>query len=220
MERSLIDFELSPKKLKRGNNDVTVKLRNMGLGDIDDARLTLKPLDINSVTISDPVKEIPCLKNGEAAMMSFRVEAAASGGFYMSIDGKRDGKSVHYDTHVEGEDTGEKAAGITGISAETGVYEPPGNKFYFKIILKGYTSSKGLMISNHVELPDGDTEVMEDIFVEELKEGEEKIITAFIVPEIEGPYTVYSYLYNGNTVIDRAAEKIFIQDTGGKADDE
>lgn len=152
--------------------------------------------------------------------MSFRVEAAVSGGLYMSIDGKRDGKSVHYDTHVEVEDTGKKVACIIGISAETGVYEPPGNKFYFSVIVKGYIFSNGLVISNHVELPDGDTEVMEDIPVGEPREEEEKSIKAFIIPEIEGPYTVYSRLYNNNRIIDRAAEKIFIQDTGGKADDE
>ena len=218
MQKSLIEFEISPSRLEKGRNELTVRVKNKGLGELKNAVMKLVPLDLESVTVSEPEKKVGSFGNGKDAVLYYTADAAGSAGVYLSIDAEKDGEPIHVETPVKGEDAEGRPAVIEGIDAKTGVYEPPGNKFYFDIILRGLNDSQNLIITNQIELPDGDTEIMDDIPVGELKAEEEKIVTSFIVPEIKGPYTVYSYLYNGEKTIDRSVEKIFIEDTGEEAD--
>ncbi|MFW6210565.1 MAG: hypothetical protein ACOC4H_00445 [bacterium] len=220
MNREVLEYEVSPRKLEKGNNDIMMRIRNKRAGKLKDVKVTLKAVDFDAITVIDPVKNFDHLNPGEEALLNFSVEAVSSSGLYAMVEANRRDRHITYDMPVLEEKLKNYSAAITGVRAQTGVYEPPGNKIFFDVHLKGYTDSNTLELACFVELPDGDVEIMDDVPVDRLEAGGEKTISLSIIPEIKGPHVIYAYLYDGDMLIDRGIEKIFVQDTGGRADDE
>ena len=92
-------------------------------------------------------------------------------------------------------------------------YPHLGERIRFEAILQGSSDSERLRLEFWAETPSGEFMELVKVETETLSAGEQAQYSAEIVPEQEGMYTIYAYLYDGAKRIGHELERVYVKET-------
>jgi hypothetical protein len=210
-----IEYELNPTEMNKGKQWITLTLKNVG-------NKTLKRLDVELHSLDtfylSPLffpfgigHYIEQLQPDEERGVVFQVNAQGSAEVYATINARRDGEYISWEsgwTHIS---VGEEQAEIGRLVVLSHPYTAIGKTLSAEATIKGLRKSKGLKLQFWVETPAGRFEEQATIDIKELSVGEEARYSAEFTPKEMGFYTIYAYLYDGWRKIGHKTDSIYAE---------
>ncbi len=212
-----IQYELNPTDVHEGINWVTLKLKNI-------ETKTLKELDVQMHSVNpfnllvygqgllwgQYISELGPLKGVE---LLFRVDASGSADVYVTIEGRKDGDYFWWESSwMTLQLIGEKAR-INSLLVLSNPYTAVGKTIISEATVEGLRKDGGLKLEFWVEPPSGKNERQSTIDITDLPVGEKTQYKVEVIPQEEGLYTIYAYLFDGQKQIDSMTETIYAQKT-------
>ena len=137
-----------------------------------------------------------------------QVSARLSGSVYVSIDGKRDGEAFHWESPDIKVRVGEEVATLVSLLALNEPTPAACDLVRCEATVRGRVQSEGLRLEFWADTPGGQFEELAILETKALSPREEARYVAEVASQEEGCCTVYAYLYDGATRIDRKVETI------------
>ncbi len=210
------DYELTPAKIEKGTNWVTLKLKNTGSETLRDLDVQLHSVDTYNLSIfgswwSGAGQLITELSPHEGKELVFRVNAIGSANVYATLKGKEDGKYFWWESSWMNLHLSDEKAEIGSLLVLSHPYTKIGQTISAEATIKGLRKNGGLNLEFWVETPSGKNDKQATIEIKDLPVGEEASYTAQFTPKETGYYTIYAYLYDGWTRIGYKTEHINAQ---------
>ena len=212
-----IEYELDPTSIDKGNNWLTLKLRNTSRDTLRGVDIQLHSLDTYYLTVygtwwgfgsGQYLKE---LKPNEEVELLFRINALGSADVYATIMAREEKNYFWWEsgwTHIYVSD--EKAE-LERLLVLSHPYTQIGKTLSAEATVKGRRKGTGLKLEFWVEPPSGKSEKQATTEIKELSAGEEARYSAEFTPKQTGVYTIYAYLYDGWQRIGRKTNYIYAQ---------
>lgn len=102
-------------------------------------------------------------------------------------------------------------AELSSLFAMTEPYPLRGQKLRIEATIRGLADSEGLRLEFWADAPSGEFKELSTVETKPLNAGEEIRYSAEIMPEEEGLYTIYAYLYDGVRRIGRQVEHVYVR---------
>jgi hypothetical protein len=210
-----IEYELTPTKIAKGKQWLTLKLKNTGNTTLKRVGVELHSLDTFYLfPLIFPYafgRYIGELKPNEEREVVFQVNASGSADVYATINARKNGDYFGWEsgwTHISVTD--EKAE-IGRLLVRSNPYTTIGKTISAEATIKGLQKSTGLKLEFWVETPSGKFEEQATIDIKDLPAGEEARYSAEFTPTETGFYTIYAYLKDVWRTIGRKTEYIHAQ---------
>jgi hypothetical protein len=213
-----IEYELNPTSIDKGNNWLTLKLKNTSKEALRGVDIQLHSLDTYYLTVygtwwgfgsGQYLKE---LKPNEEVELVFRINALGSADLYATITAREDKNNLWWEsgsTHIY---VSEEKAELARVLVLSHPYTSIGKTLSVEATVKGLRNGTGLKLEFWVEPPSGMSEKQATTDIKELSAGEEARYTAEFTPKETGFYTIYTYLYDGWQRIGHKTNNIFVQE--------
>jgi hypothetical protein len=211
-----IEYELNPTAIEKGNNWVTLKLKNIGNETIKELDIQLHSLDTYNLTVYGAWlfgagHYLYELKPEEEQEMVFRVNAYGSADVYATIKARKDGTFFWWESSLTNIKLSDEKAEIGRLLVLSNPYTTIGKTISAEATIKGLRKSTDLKLEFWVETPAGKNEQQATIDIKDLPVGEEARYTAEFTPKETGYYTIYAYLYDDWQRIGYKTETIYAQ---------
>ncbi|MEO9320372.1 MAG: hypothetical protein ABI361_06840 [Nitrososphaera sp.] len=208
------EYEITPEILDRGEQWVTLRLKNTGMDMLQKLDVKLHSLDSFHLSVDTPSAYIPALAPNEERFLNFQVNATSRSHLYITVKGNKEGRAPPFiwdSPWVQEEVTGEPAK-LESIFVSN-PYGAVGKELEVEATVQGVTSNSGALdLRFWADTPSGKYEELATIKTKKLSPGEEVSYTAHITPKEEGFYNVYATLYDSsNRRIDRDSDIIWVE---------
>jgi hypothetical protein len=187
-------------------------LRNIGPEVLTGLDVQINSLDSYNLRAMGTGAYITQLAANEERVHPFQVAANLTASVYVSIDGMRDSEPFHWESPTNLIGVGKDLAELVSLFAMSEPYPPAGQKVRCEATVRGLTETPGLRLEFWVDTPAGDFEDLGEIETKSLGAGEEAVYAAEFLPEVEGLYTVYAYLFDGIRSIGRWTEHVLVRE--------
>jgi hypothetical protein len=212
-QRYPIKYRLNPTHLEPGWRWVSLNLRNAGSEDLTGLDVRLNSLDDYSLRTVGTGSYIPLLKPDEQRVEAFQVAANRTGQLYISVEGMQGVTYFHWESPTILVTVGREPAHLVRLFAVSEPYPPVGRRIRIEATVRGTGDSEALRLELWAETPDDRFEALAEIETKALSAGEESTYAAEFVPEEEGAYTIYAYLYDDMRRIGRKTEELHARGT-------
>lgn len=206
-----LEYELTPSVLEAGRHWVTLHLKNIGTENLTGLDVKLNSLDAYNISVLGTGSYLSILGSTEEEMLPFQVSASRTGNLYVTVEGWKDGEKFHWESPAVILTVGDEVAELTSLFAMTEPYSIIGEKISCESTVRGLTPSEGLQLEFWADTPSGEFEELAIVETKSLSRGEEATCSAEIIPEEEGLYTIYAYLYEGVRRIGREVEYVYVE---------
>jgi hypothetical protein len=191
---------------------LALRLKNVGDKNLIGLDVKLNSLDGYSIYVHETGQYVSVLKPGQEETVPFRVLATSTGRVYASLDGWRGAELFHWESPRIEVKVGEDVAKLMSLFALTQPYSHRGDRIQFEAVLRGASDSERLRLEFWAETPSGAFIELGTIETQALSAHEQARYSAEMVPEEEGMYTLYAYLYDGAKRIGHELEQVYIED--------
>jgi hypothetical protein len=192
---------------------LTLTIKNAGDENLIGLDVKLNSLDAYSISVYDAGHYITSLKPGEEAVIPFQVLVNATDFCYVSIDGMQSTRGLHWESPRIRLTLGESKAALVSLFALTKPYPPRGERIQVEATLQGTAGSDDLRLEFWAQTPGEEFKELGIVQPKNLAEKERARYTVEFVPEEEGLYTVYAYLYDGAKRIGHELDQVYVRDT-------
>jgi hypothetical protein len=204
-----IEYSLSPRQVDAGMRWIRMVLKNVGDDELTSLDVKLNSFDTYSLDVEGTGLFVGALGPAEEVTHAFQVSARLTDRMYISLDGYRDGERFHWESPGIRVVVGDAAAELVSLFAMTRPYPPPGKAIRCEATVKGLRPSKDLVLESWVRAP-SDRFEFRTLELGSIAAGEELKPAFEVVPEEEGSYTVYAYLYDGYERIGHESDQIYV----------
>jgi hypothetical protein len=205
-----IEYELRPKAISMGARWLTLTIKNIGNENLIGLDVKLNSLDAYSISVNGDGKYVTSLKPGEESVVPFQVLVNSSDFVYVSIDGMQETSVLHWESPRIRLALGENKATLVSLFALTKPYPPRGERIQIEATLQGAAELQDLCLEFWTQTPGEDFKELGTIQPKNLTEKERARYTVEFVPDEEGMYTVYAYLYDGTKRIGHELEQVYV----------
>ena len=212
-----IEYEVNPTSVDKGNDWLTLKLKNTSRDTLKGVDIQLHSLDTNYLTVygtwygsGQYIKE---LKPDEEVELAFRINVLGSADVYATILARKDENKFWWEsgwTHIH---VSEEKAELERLLVLSHPYTQIGKTLSAEATVMGLRKGTGLKLEFWVENPSGKSEKQATAEIKELSAGEEARYSAEFTPKETGSYTIYAYLYDGWRRIGRKTNYVYAQKT-------
>jgi len=206
-----IQYELEPRSVDAGMNWLTLHLRNMGTEELKDLDVRLNSLDTWSMYVYGTGDHILILSPSDEEVIHFQVSVIVTSRVYVSIDGRRDGEPFHWESPGVVVRVSQEPAELVSLFAMTEPYPVAGERLRCEATVRGLAESGGFRLEFWANAPSGRFDEVAVVKTKDIAPGEEVRYGAEVLPEEEGPYTLYAYLYDGAKRIGREKEYVYVR---------
>lgn len=207
-----IEYEINPKSVEPGWRWLTCTLKNVGAETLTGLELKLNSVDDYGVRVLGTGSFVPELEPEGQHVYPFQVAANKTASVYISVDGRRDGAAFHWESPSVLVAVGKEVAELVSLFAMSEPYPPVGEKVRCEATVRGLTQSRGLRLEFWADTPSSQFEALGEIETKPLEAGEEAVYAAEFLPEDEGMYTIYAYLFDGVRRIGRQTENVYVRE--------
>ena len=206
-----LEYNIYPREVDPGSREITLSLKNISQSTLMAMEVQINSFDTYNITITDESDEVITLKPGEIQDLTFQVNANATSKVYISIDGRQNVKSFHWQSASMALKVSNDVAELVGLFALTEPYPPLGTNIRCEAIIKGLALSEGLDLQFWLESPEG--RVMELAYTKtsRMNAGEESEYYAEFIPNEEGMYTISAYLFDSLKRISYQVDHVYIK---------
>jgi hypothetical protein len=205
---------LKPKTISMGARWLTLTIKNVGDENLIGLDVKLNSLDAYSISVYDAGHYVTSLKPGEESIVPFQVLVNATDFVYVSIDGMQATRGLHWESPRIRLTLGESKAALVSLFALTKPYPPRGERIQVEATLQGtMQNADDLSLRFWAQTPIEHFKDLGTVHPKELSPGERARYTVEFVPEEEGLYTVYAYLYDGTRRIGHELDQVYVRDT-------
>jgi hypothetical protein len=206
-----IEYELSPETLDKGSYWLTLRLKNIGVDELQNLHIRMHSIDNHKISFHSPSDYVLLLKPNEQTTFHFEGIADGTTDVYVSIRGRKNGDQFYWDSPWIREEVLGAPAELESILVSN-PYGTIGKELDVDATVKSLDDSEGLRLEFWTNTPSGKYEELAEIKTKKLSRGEEVSYTAKITPKEEGYYTVYANLYdNKQMCIDRDSDTIWVE---------
>jgi hypothetical protein len=196
------EYEISPTEMRTGTNWVTLKLKNVGMSDLNELDVQLHSMDTYNLTVFGTGlfgagEYLPYLGLNMEKELVFRVNAIGSAEIYATVTGRKDGDYIWWESGWTRLTVAEEKAELERLLVLSNPYTVIGKTISAEATIKGMIKGARLKLEFWVETPAGKNEQQATIDIKELPVGEEARYSAEFTPKETGIYTIYAYLYDG-----------------------
>jgi hypothetical protein len=196
-----------------GSRWLTLKIKNIGEENLIGLDVKLNSLDAYSISLSDTGHYVASLKPGGEFVLPFQVRVNSTDFCYVSIDGMQETEILHWESPRIKLTLGESKAALVSLFALTKPYPPCGERIQVEATLQGTAQSDDdLSLRFWAQTPAEDFKELGIIKPKDLAEKERARYTVEFVPEEEGLYTVYAYLYDGAKRIGHDLDQVYVRE--------
>ena len=205
-----IEYELGPETLEKGEQWLTLWLKNEGDEKLHNLDIKMHSTDSLNISFRSPNAFVHLLNPNEEKFLYFQVDAYATTALYISIRYFKSGGSFHWDSPWIRKKVLGEVAELKSVLVSN-PYGIIGRELDIEATVKGLSNSDGLdLYSGQIHL----LQIMKisaKIKTKKLSSGEEASYVTKITPREEGYYTVYANLYDNGRRIDRDSETLWVE---------
>ncbi len=205
-----IEYELSPETLEKGTQWLTLRVKNEGEDDLHNLDIKMHPRDSFHISFINPSDYVYLLKPDEERYSSFQVNADGTTKIYVTINGRKNGSHLHWNSSWIREEVLGAPAELESILVSN-PYGSIGRELEVEATVDGLGDSDGLRLVFWADTPSGKYEELAEIKTKKMSRGEEASYTVKISPKEEGYYTVYVTLYNNYQRIGRDSDTFRVE---------
>jgi hypothetical protein len=212
-----IEYELGPASIDKGNNWLTLKLKNTSKDTLRGIDVQLQSWDTYYLTVygtwygfglGQYLKE---LKPNEEVELVFRINAFGSGDVYATILAREEKNYFWWESGLIHLSISEEKAELERLFVLSHPYTRIGKSLSVEATVKGLRKGTGLKLEFWVETPSGKSEKQATTEIKELSMGEEARYSAEFTPQETGDYTLHAYLYDGWQRTGHKTNYIYVQ---------
>jgi hypothetical protein len=208
-----IEYELEPKIISMGARWVTLTIKNVGSENLIGLDVKLNSLDAYSISVYGAGHYVASLKPGEEFIVPFRVLVNSSDFVYVSVDGMQKTRVLHWESPRIPLTSGEDSATLVSLFALTKPYPPRGERILVEATLQGKAQNEDLRLEFWAQDPGENFKELGTVQPKDLLEKERARYTVEFVPEQDGMYTVYAYLYDGAKRVGHELEQVYVEES-------
>jgi hypothetical protein len=208
-----IEYDLNPTSVEPGWRWLILTLRNIGSESLTGLDVQLNSLDSYNLRAMGTGAYIAELGPNQERVHPFQVAANLTANVYVSVDGLQDSELFHWESPTTLIGVGKDLAELAGLFAMSEPYPPVGQKVRCEATVRGLTESPGLRLEFWVDTPAGEFDAIGEVETKRLGAGEEATYAAEFMPDEEGLYTVYAYLFDGIRRIGRRTEHVLVRES-------
>jgi hypothetical protein len=207
-----IEYEMTPRNLSAGMRWLALRLKNVGEQNLIGLDLKLNSLDGYDIYVHGTGTYISALKPGQEETVPFQILATSTGRVYASLDGWQGAALFHWESPRIEVKVGEDVAKLVSLVALVQPYPHRGDHIRFEAILRGASDSEPLRLEFWAETPSGAFVELGQMETQALSTNEQARYSTEFMPEEDGMYTLYAYLYDGAKRIGHELEQVYVQD--------
>lgn len=205
------EYDIKPNKLNRGDNWITVDLKNMSADVLSHLDIQLHSLDSLFINVYNKSSYITEIQPKDIRSIPSHLQVNGNARLYVTITGYRDGVYFFWETPVKKMQIRSDIAEIQELFILTHPYTAIGKTIEVEAILKAIKVGKKLELSFWVDTKNETMKKIADIETKELEEGEEIRYSVEFTPRKEGIHEIYAYLYDGNKILGRKTNTMYVQ---------
>lgn len=205
-----IEYELRPETLEKGEQWLTLWLKNKGDDKLHNLDIKMHSTDSLNISFRSPNAFVHLLNPNEEKFLYFQVDAYATTALYISIRYFKSGGYFHWDSPWIRKKVLGEVAELESVLVSN-PYGIIGRELDIEATVKGLSNSDGLDLEFWADTPSSNYEELAKIKTKKLSGGEEASYVTKITPKEEGYYTVYANLYDNGRRIDRDSETLWVE---------
>lgn len=202
------EYTITPETVEPGTHWVSIHLKNIGKKPMMNLDVRMISNDSLRIRTLDRGGYVNMLNPGEERVIPVQIESNRGAWVYLHVEYWLDVELFHWESpNVWIKVRRDPARIITLFSMEGPEYKIDELASIEATIIANLPTDT-LQLDFWLETADGDFESFKTIDVGPLDTGEYKKITTKFVPEMEGLYSIYTYLFDGNRRVDRKIEQV------------
>ena len=202
------EYSIKPERVETGTHWVSIHLENIDrkpMMNLDVRMISNDPLRIRSV---DRGGYINMLNPGEERVVPVQIEANRGAWVYLHVEYWLNGELFHWESPNVWIKVRRDPARIMTLFAMEGPEYRTGEEATMEATVVANFPTNDMRLDFWAETADGEFESYKTVEIESIKAGEYKTIKTIFVPDEEGLYSIYAYLFDGNRRVDRKIEQI------------
>lgn len=207
-----IEYELNPKHVEAGWRWLTVTLENVGQETLSGLEIQLNSYDDYALRTVGTGSYIDMLRSEERRVEAFQVAANRSGNVYITVEGLKGDTPFHWESPFIQVTVGTEVAELLNLFAVREPYPPVGERIRIEATIRGLAAGRKLDLEFWADTPGDDFKALGQVETKELAAGEQAVYAAEFLPQQEGLYTLYAYLYDGVRRIGRETERVQVRE--------
>lgn len=207
-----IEYRLQPRQVDAGWRWLSVTLENVGREMLSSLEIRLNSYDDYALRVLGTGSYIDTLEPEERRVEAFQVAANRTGSVYLTVEGLRATTPFHWESPLLRVTVGTEVAELLNLFAVSEPYPPVGERIRIEATVRGLTPGHRLDLEFWADPPDGEFQALGTVQTKELEAGEQATYAAEFLPQEEGLYTIYAYLYDGIRRIGRETERIHVRE--------
>jgi hypothetical protein len=205
-----VAYEINPKSVQVGISWVTVSLKNVSQDPLTGLNVRLNSLDTYAIDVQEDARFVSSLAADEGEEFHYQVAAQRSGSLYISADGRWAGEPFHWESPPRRIAVGAELAELVTVFGLSEPYARPGETLTIEAVLRGLTTTSGLILEFWVETPSGESLSVDKTATDLLNPGQVETYKADFVPEEEGIYVIHAYVFDDTRRIDHKRDYLSI----------
>ena len=204
------EYNITPEEVEPGTKWISVHLRNISkepIMNLDVRMVSTDPVRIRSL---DRGGYINMLNPGEERVVPIQVEANQGVWVYLHVEYWREDELIYWESPNVWVKVRRDPAHIMTLFSIGGPQLNLGESVPVEATVIADQVTDSLRLDFWVETADGEFESFETVNVEPMDADEVQTITTEFVPDVEGMYSIYAYLFDGNRRLDRMIEQLRI----------
>jgi uncharacterized membrane protein len=187
---------------------LTLTLENVGDQELTNLDVKLNSLDDYAVRVQGTGRHLSQLLPQAKREIPFQVLAQASGRVYISINGWKALRYFHWESGDVRVKVDSETATFAKVSATLEGQTHVERSILVEIVVESLAQHEDLGLEVWVSTPNEEYEALIKTEMTALESGERAVYDVEVTPEMAGLYTVYAYLYDNGTRIDRQVEYV------------
>jgi hypothetical protein len=202
------EYSITPEIIEPGTHWVSIHLENTGkqpMMNLDVRMISNDPLRIRTL---DRGGYINMLNPGEERVVPVQIESNRGAWVYLHVEYWLEDELIHWESPNVWLKVRRDPARIMTLFSLEGPQYNVGEKASVEATIVATRPTDPMRLDFWVETAAGEFESFKSVDVNSIENGEYKTITTSFVPDQEGLYSIYAYLFDGNHRIDRKIEQI------------
>lgn len=205
-----ISYDIIPREVNEGRKWITVVLENKGNKDISGASVELHSTDSSAISVRSTGEFVPNLSQDEEVQLPFQIDAKRTAELFIVLDGIQESRPLHWLSSFLTVSVGEPVAEITSLFVLTEPYARLSTELEAETTLRAHAKVGNLTARFWVETPDGDLLNLGEENISEMDEGDIETVSTTYVTAAEGLHRFYTYLYEGDKLLERKTDRILV----------
>lgn len=206
-----LEYELHPQNVSAGMRWLTLRIKNASSEELTSLDIKLNSMDTYGVGVYGTGNYLPILEPGEEEAIPFQISATHTTRLYVSVDGRRDGTSLYWESPAIRVVVGREIAELVSLFALTEPYPEPGERIRCEATVRSIEHSEGLHLELWADTPGEEFLKLAQMETQALDAGEEAQYAAEFDVDQEGVYTIYAYLYDRARRIGREIDHVQVR---------